>query len=166
VVCLTVLKNLLRGILPLYTGGVHIILPQTFGKTNGASRQLSKQVKEVKKFEARLEELEKILNNDADVWLFEPLSEKSKWALAFHRGGSRYGVMTTNISEVFNFVLEGICSLPVSVSWITLFTSVMSNLFIGGRTHATLWQKRSVEGNLVENIFLSRARYQIMKLMH
>jgi transposase-like protein len=45
-------------------------------------------VKEEKKFEARLKELEKILNNDAKVWLFEQLSEKSKWVLAFHDGGS------------------------------------------------------------------------------
>jgi hypothetical protein len=35
-------------------------------------------------------------------------------ALAFDESGSRYGVMTTNISEVFNFVLKDICSLPVS----------------------------------------------------
>jgi hypothetical protein len=39
-VCLTVLKNLLRGTLHLYTGGVHIILSQTFGRSNGA-RKLS-----------------------------------------------------------------------------------------------------------------------------
>ena len=72
------------------------------------------KVKEEKIFERRLQELEKILNNDAKAWLFEQLSEKSKWALAFDEGGCRYGVMTTNISEVFNFVLKGIRSLPVS----------------------------------------------------
>jgi hypothetical protein len=72
------------------------------------------KVKEEKKFEARLKELEKILNDDANAWLFEQLPEKSKWTLAFDEGGSRYGIMTTNISEVFNFVLKGIHSLPVS----------------------------------------------------
>jgi hypothetical protein len=72
------------------------------------------KVKEEKKFEARLKELEKILNDDANVWLFEQLLKKSKWALAFDEGGSRYGIMTTNISKVFNFVLKGICSLPIS----------------------------------------------------
>jgi hypothetical protein len=71
------------------------------------------KVKEEKKFEARLKELEKILNDDAKAWLFEQLLEKSKWALAFDEGGSRYGIMTMNISEVFNFVLKGICSLPI-----------------------------------------------------
>jgi hypothetical protein len=42
------------------------------------------------------------------------LLEKSKWALAFDEGGSQYRIMTTNISEVFNFVLKGIRALPVS----------------------------------------------------
>jgi hypothetical protein len=46
------------------------------------------KVKEEKKFEARLKELEKILNNDANAWLFRQLPEKSKWALAFNEGGS------------------------------------------------------------------------------
>jgi hypothetical protein len=74
------------------------------------------KVKKEKKFEARLKELEleKILNNDAKTWLFEQLPEKSKWALAFDDGGSQYGIMTMSISEVFNFVLKGIRSLPAS----------------------------------------------------
>jgi hypothetical protein len=36
------------------------------------------KVKEKKKFETRLKELEKILNNDMNAWLFEKLLEKSK----------------------------------------------------------------------------------------
>jgi hypothetical protein len=72
------------------------------------------KVKEEKKFDTRLKELKKILNNDANAWLFEQLLQKSKWTLAFDDDGSRYGIMTTNISEVFNFVLKGIHSLPVS----------------------------------------------------
>jgi hypothetical protein len=58
--------------------------------------------------------LEKILNDDTNVWLLQQWPEKSKWALAFDKGTSRYGIMTTNISEVFNFVLKGIRILPVS----------------------------------------------------
>jgi hypothetical protein len=46
--------------------------------------------------------------------LFEQLSEKSKWALTFDDGGYRYRVITTNISDVFNFVVKGIHSLIVS----------------------------------------------------
>jgi hypothetical protein len=71
------------------------------------------KVKEEKKIEARLKELEKILNDDVNAWMLEQLPEKSKWALAFDEGGSRYGIMTTNISEVFNFILKGICALPI-----------------------------------------------------
>jgi hypothetical protein len=70
--------------------------------------------KEEKKFEARLKELAKILNDDAKAWLLEQWLEKSNWALAFDVGGFRYGIMRNNISEVFNFVLKGICALPVS----------------------------------------------------
>jgi hypothetical protein len=44
----------------------------------------------------------------------EQLPEKSKWALAFNEGASQYGIMTTNILEVSNFVLKGIRSLPIS----------------------------------------------------
>jgi hypothetical protein len=72
------------------------------------------KVKEEKKFEATLKELKKILNDDAKTWLLEQWLEKSKWAFAFDEGGSQYGIMTTNISEVFNFVLKGIRALPVS----------------------------------------------------
>jgi hypothetical protein len=72
------------------------------------------KVKEEEKFEDRLKELEKILNYNAKAWLFEQLPEKSKWALAFDEGDSRYGIMTTNISEVFKFILKVIHSLPVS----------------------------------------------------
>jgi hypothetical protein len=36
------------------------------------------KVREEKKFEARLKELDKMLNDDAKVWLFEQLLEKSK----------------------------------------------------------------------------------------
>jgi hypothetical protein len=70
-------------------------------------------VKEEKKFEARLKELANVLNDDAKAWLLEQLPDKSKWTLAFDEGGSRNGITTTNISEVFNFILKGIRVLPV-----------------------------------------------------
>jgi hypothetical protein len=137
-------------------------------------KQLSKEVlvrlkalcnvKEEKKFEARLKELEKILNYDANAWLFEQLPKKSKWALSFDEAGSRYGIMTINISEVFNFVLKGICSLPVSC--IMDYTFHKCNEYFVSR-----WEKARQSlakgerwGNLQENTFLNRLRYQIMKL--
>ncbi|KAL6324769.1 hypothetical protein AAG906_018296 [Vitis piasezkii] len=36
-----------------------------------------------------------------------------KWAFS-HDGGQRYGIMTTNMSEVFNSVLKMACSLPIT----------------------------------------------------
>jgi hypothetical protein len=120
------------------------------------------KVKEEMKFEARLKELEKILNDDANAWLFKQLAEQSKWALAYDEGGSRYGVMTTNISEVFNFVLKGIRSL--SVSGIVEYMFHKCNEYFVSR-----WEKARNSlangerwGNLAENTFLSRARYRIM----
>jgi hypothetical protein len=92
------------------------------------------KVKEEKKFEARLKELEKILNDDANAWLFEQLPEKSKWDVSFDEGGSRYGIMTVNISKVFNFVLKGIRSLPVSS--IVDYTFHMCNEYFMSR-----WEK-------------------------
>ena len=38
---------------------------------------------------------------------------KEKWALLFDEGGARYGLMTTNLAEVYNWVLRGVRSLPL-----------------------------------------------------
>ena len=50
-----------------------------------------------------------LINSEAQQWLEAiPLQ---LWALS-HDGGRRYGIMTTNMSEVFNSVLKGARSLP------------------------------------------------------
>jgi hypothetical protein len=103
------------------------------------------KVKEEKKFEAKLKELEKIFNDDVKAWLFEQLPEKSKWALAFYKGGSRYGIMTTNISKVFNFVLKGIHSL--SVSGIVDYTFYKCNEYFINRCEKA-WQSLTKGGAL------------------
>ena len=51
------------------------------------------------------------INSEAQQWLEAILFQL--WALS-HDGGRRYGIMTTNISEVFNSVLTGDRSLPVT----------------------------------------------------
>ncbi|KAG2584290.1 hypothetical protein PVAP13_6KG291406 [Panicum virgatum] len=38
---------------------------------------------------------------------------KEKWVLLFDEGGARYGLMTTNLAEVYNWVLRGVRSLPL-----------------------------------------------------
>ena len=52
------------------------------------------------------------INLEAQQWLEAiPLEI---WALS-HDGGQRYGIMTMNMSEVFNSVLKGACNLPITV---------------------------------------------------
>jgi hypothetical protein len=92
------------------------------------------KIKEEKKFEARLKELEKIFNDDAKAWLFEQLPEKFKWAFAFDEGDFRYGIMITIMSEVFNFILKDIHSLPIS--GIVDYTFHMCNKYFVNR-----WEK-------------------------
>ena len=49
------------------------------------------------------------INFEAQQWLEGILFQL--WALS-HDGGRIYGIMTTHMSEVFNSVLKGACSLP------------------------------------------------------
>ena len=60
------------------------------------------------KFNKHLATIERI-NSKAQQWL-EAIPIQL-WALS-HDGGRRYGIMTTNISEVFNSVLKGARNLP------------------------------------------------------
>ena len=71
-------------------------------------------VREEKEFEEKLKDLEKILNDRAKEWLKGEMADKSKWALAFDKGGKRYGIMTTNNLESLNNVFKGIRSRPVA----------------------------------------------------
>ena len=53
------------------------------------------------------------------------------WALS-HDGGRRYGIMTTNMSEVFNSVLKGARSLPIS-ALVQLTFSRLNSYFVARR---------------------------------
>ncbi|RVW77287.1 hypothetical protein CK203_050145 [Vitis vinifera] len=64
----------------------------------------------VEKFNMHMETIGRI-NQDALSWLEAIPFEK--WALS-HDGGRRYGIMTTNMSEVFNSVLKGARSFPIT----------------------------------------------------
>ena len=63
-----------------------------------------------RKFKKHMNAIERI-NSEALQWL--EAVPFQLWALS-HDGGRRYGLMTTNISEVFNSVLKGARSLPVT----------------------------------------------------
>ena len=52
-----------------------------------------------------------IINLEAQRWL-EAIPFQ-KWVLS-HDGGKRYEIMTTNMFEVFNSVLKGAWSLPIT----------------------------------------------------
>ena len=53
------------------------------------------------------------------------------WALS-HDGGRRYGIMTTNMSEVFNSVLKGARSLPIT-ALLQLAFSRLNSYFVARR---------------------------------
>ena len=55
-----------------------------------------------------------MVNEAGKAWLEAQMEQKAKWALAYHEGSFRYGIMTTNLSESFNRVFTGVRSLPMS----------------------------------------------------
>ena len=63
-----------------------------------------------RKFNRHMATIERI-NSKAQQWL-EGIPHEL-WALS-HDGGQRYGIMTTNMSEVFNSVLKGARNLPIT----------------------------------------------------
>ena len=54
-----------------------------------------------------------MVNAAGKAWLESQMESKAQWALAYDKGGFRYGIMTTNSSESFNRVFTGVRSLPV-----------------------------------------------------
>ncbi|CAI9297141.1 unnamed protein product [Lactuca saligna] len=65
---------------------------------------------QIRKFNSIMEEIGK-LNLHARHWLeSHPLN---RWTLAYD-GGRRYGLLTTNLSEIFNSVLKGARFLPIT----------------------------------------------------
>ena len=65
---------------------------------------------QVRKFNSSMEEIGR-LNPQARQWLEG--HSLAKWTLA-HDGGRRYGLLTTNLSEIFNSVLKGARFLPIT----------------------------------------------------
>ncbi|RVW71392.1 Serine/threonine-protein phosphatase 7 long form-like [Vitis vinifera] len=80
----------------------------------------------VKKFISHMDTIGWI-NAEARNWLEQiPLE---KWALSYD-GGRRYGIMTTNTSEVFNGVLQGARNLPITALVQLTFYRVNSYLTV------------------------------------
>uniref|UniRef100_A0A251SCT1 Uncharacterized protein n=1 Tax=Helianthus annuus TaxID=4232 RepID=A0A251SCT1_HELAN len=64
----------------------------------------------IRKFNSIMEEIGKI-NRKARQWLEQHAFDK--WTLA-HDSGKRYGLLTTNLLEIFNSVLKGGRCLPIT----------------------------------------------------
>jgi transposase-like protein len=67
--------------------------------------------KDVKK---KLKVLERRINEKGKEFLKGLMDEKEKWALTYDKGGKRYGYMTSNMEEIFNSILIGVRSLPIT----------------------------------------------------
>ena len=82
----------------------------------------------VEKFNKHMDTIWRI-NLEAQRWLEAiPLE---KWALS-HDGGRRYGIMTINISEIFNSVLKGAHSLLV-IAFVQLTFFWLNSYFVARR---------------------------------
>ena len=65
---------------------------------------------------------------------------KEKWSLLHDRGGARYGVMTTNLAEVYNWVMRGARCLPL-VDIVEAILCGTINYFVDRSNNASLAMK-------------------------
>ena len=94
---------------------------------------------EVRKFNKHMDTIG-IINLEAQEWLEAIPFEKL--ALS-HDGGRRYEVITTNMSEVFNSVLKGAQSLPVTALVQLTFLGSIATLLQKGNKVITDWHQMS-----------------------
>lgn len=69
---------------------------------------------EKREFKVKLTELRGLTNERGKSWLDEVLQQKEKWAQAYDKDDCWYGMMTMNISKVFNNIIKGIRVMLVS----------------------------------------------------
>jgi hypothetical protein len=67
-----------------------------------------------KDFKKKLKDLERRTNEKGREFLKGLMEEKEKWALAYDKGGKHCGYKTSNMTEIFNSILRGVESLPVT----------------------------------------------------
>jgi hypothetical protein len=67
-----------------------------------------------KDFKKKLKDLERQTNEKGKEFLKGLMDEKEKWALAYDKGDKCCGYMTSNMAEIFNSILRGVWSLPVT----------------------------------------------------
>jgi hypothetical protein len=88
------------------------------------------------------------------------MDEKEKWALAHDKGGKHCGYMPSNMAEIFNSILRGVRSLPVTV--ITSFTFYKCNeWFVKRLVDAQMVQMHHSNYVVTPNICLDTKRYEV-----
>jgi hypothetical protein len=87
------------------------------------------------------------------------IDEKEKCALAYDNGGKHYGYMTSNMTEIFNSLLRGVRSLPVTA--IASFTFYKCNeWFLKCLVDAQMVQRHHTSYVVTPNIYLDIKRYE------
>jgi hypothetical protein len=67
-----------------------------------------------KDFKKKLKDLDWRINKKGKEFLKRLMDEKEKWALTYKKGGKCCGYMTSNMTDIFNSILRGVRSLPVT----------------------------------------------------
>jgi hypothetical protein len=112
-----------------------------------------------KDFKKKLKDLERRINEKGKEFLIWLMDEKEKWALHYDKGGKRCGYMTSNMAEIFNSILRGVWSLPVTA--IASFTFYKCNeWFVKLLVDAQMVQTHHSDYVVTPNIYLDIKRYE------
>jgi hypothetical protein len=65
-------------------------------------------------FKKKLKDLERRTNEKGKEFLKGLMDKKEKCALTYDKGDKRCGYMISNITEIFNSILRGVQSLPIT----------------------------------------------------
>jgi hypothetical protein len=87
------------------------------------------------------------------------MDEKEKWVLAYDKGGKRCGYMTSNMAEMFNSILRGVWSLPVTVIVSFIFYKC-NEWFVKHLVDAQMVQTHHSDYVVALNIYLDTKRYE------
>jgi hypothetical protein len=119
-----------------------------------------------KDLKKKLKDIERRTNEKGKEFLKGLMNEKEKWALSYDKGGKRCRYMTSNMAEIFNSVLSGVRSLPVTA--IASFTFYKCNeWFVKRLVYAQMVQTHHSDYVVALNIYLDTKRCEAhVKGMH
>jgi hypothetical protein len=104
-----------------------------------------------------LKDLERRTNEKGKEFLKGLMDEKEKWALTYDKGGKHCGYMTSNMTEIFNSILRGVRSLPITA--IASFTFYKCNeWFVKCLVDAQMVQTHHSDYVVTSNIYLDAKR--------